>query len=55
MKPPNPERLVVQKGDAHDGALGGGVTPGLVVAGGKHTEVAASDKLLVAELQQRVV
>ena len=41
-------------GDAHDGALGGGVAPGLVVAG-EHAEVAAPHKLLIAQTKQRVV
>ena len=41
-------------GHAHDGALGRGVAPGLVVAG-EHAEVAATHKLLVAQTEQRVV
>ena len=41
-------------GHAHDGALGRGVAPGLVVAG-EHAQVAAAHKLLVAQTEQRVV
>lgn len=40
-------------GDAHDGALGGGVAPGLVV-GRKDAEVAAADKVVVVEGQDGV-
>ena len=41
-------------GDTHDGTLGGGVAPGLVV-GREHAHVAASDELFVVETNQRIV
>ena len=41
-------------GDPHDGALGRGVAPRLVVAW-EHSQVTATDKLLVTETQQGIV